>query len=500
MNGTRDDATNTLRVELEQRLGSPGKWEMLFRSDGGLLQTLADRTAAPPRFDNPTLRDLNKKRSAFVPYEASVPAVHDWSVLDAFREAGLWEQLPRFLLAGERAQYALNPGQLTVGIVIAGGPAAGLNMVTDSIVKRHFSLATLSGDAGARHNLQVFGYRKGYVGLRTKDRVRLAPSTSALKQASYPQDEPVWFSDEWATDAGVRLKTLREKPVKDADAKRQLARQDAEVIRQEQLDILYVIGGNGTLAWAAEIGRALTELGAKDVVLVGGPKTMDNDVNFTDATFGFRTAVDNAAAFIRTVHTTAEAMDRLGVIELFGAASGFIALHAGYVSGVADYILIPEPPAPDEQKVIAYLDRRIQKNGHAVLVVAEGALSAFQHGAAEQKQEAFNVFLGRLRERYGALVDVRARYLMRDTAPNSFDLELCKWSGKLMVDTALAGFTRCSVNLWQGDYVLVPFEAATAQLKQVAPWSYFLQTLLDRERLGLHGASREHDTTENWFG
>jgi 6-phosphofructokinase 1 len=236
---------------------------------------------------------------------------------------------------------------------------------------------------------------------------------------------------------------------------------------------------------------------------------MDNDLNFAQTSYGFSTAVANGAEFIRTIHTGAESLGRLGVIELFGAGSGFVALHAANISGVADCVLMPEladVQTPD--RVRAHLRRRMEKNGHAVLVVAEGAVKGFvnalagaipadarpgfDQGGAEQKAEAFDRLLAWLKMEVSkqGLVDARARYLMRDTAPNAADLELAKWSGKLLADTGLAGFSDCAVQYWQGEYVLVPFRVATARLKQVAPWSYFLQTLLDRERLALLGPAK----------
>jgi 6-phosphofructokinase 1 len=483
-----DQRASGLRNALEARLGAPGKWEMLFCEGGTLIQGVAERLGGEPTFPNPTLADAAKPRSAFVPYDASIPAVHDWDVLEVFRMHGCLDLCPRFLLAGERTHYVLDPTAVKVGVLIAGGPAAGLNMVVDSIVKRHFSLATQTVGSRGRHELKIVAYVGGYLGLGKGQKVLLAPSASSLRTATYAPGDTAWFTDEWATEAGVRIKALRQKAENDPEERASLAKTHAQQIEADQLDILYVVGGNGTLSWASEVVRAWKRLEKpvpRRLAVVGGPKTMDNDVNFTDVTFGFRTAVDNAADFIRTIHTSAESINRLGVIELFGAASGFVALHAGYVSGVADYVMIPEPPSPTEEEIMDYLERRMQKNGHAVIVVAEGALEEFRHGNTEAKEEAFTNFLRRLRQRFKAVADVRARYLMRDTPPNSFDLDLCKWSGKLMVDTALAGFTECSVQLWQGDYVLVPFETAVGRLKQVVPWSYYLQTLRDRERLVL---------------
>jgi 6-phosphofructokinase 1 len=495
----REEAVEALRASLQERLGSPAKWEMLFTQQGGLIDGACGRVDVEPRFENPTSSDPEKPKSAFVRYGASIPAVHDWDVFQVFADLGFLKLIPRFFQAGERSQYVLDPRSVSVGILIAGGPAAGLNMVTDSIVKRHFALATQMVGINAKHNVRILGFQGGYEGLAEGKKVVLLPSRSAEVYVGHRSGGERVYTDEWATDAGVRLTALRGKEETDKKAQAELARKQACIIVQEDLNILYVIGGNGTLSWATKICRALAEIAPeRNLIVVGGPKTMDNDVNFTDVTFGFRTAVDNAASFIRTIHTSAESINRLGVIELFGAASGFVALHAGYISGVADYVMIPEL-CPDEGKVMEYLEKRMKKNKHAVLVVAEGAMADFRHGNSQQKEEAFTNFLRKLRQRF-KVADVRARYLMRDTPPNSFDLDLCKWSGKLMVDTALAGFTNCCVSLWQGDYVLVPFESATCRLKQVLPWSYYLQTLLDRERLALLGSVLSDHLEGDWYG
>jgi 6-phosphofructokinase 1 len=538
-----------IQKDLEAKLGSPGKWELLFTKKGKLVDALARRINLGPSHWNPTLSPehnpsvSSESKAACVPYDATIPAVHDWQVVQAFEDAGCRSRLPRFYVAGARERYALDPAKVKVGILIAGGPAAGLNMVTDSIVKRHFALATqLALQSGgkqdakrrkrAKHYLVIFGYRGGYWGLEARDRVLLMPSPRAREQATHravreamradtttsaPKLPPLelWYSDPWAGEAGVRLGAGRAK-----DRGHESGPEDyARWVVEDELDILYVIGGDGTLKCAAQIEETLAKWrreGAldRDVVIVGGPKTMDNDINFTDATFGFQTAVDNAVEHIRTIKASAAATGRLGVIELFGAGSGFVALYAGYASGVADVVMIPELiPEPQSrhsalkyiEQVIDQLKKRVKDRGHAVLVVAEGAIaplekteaavgpsgqsrspSTFQQGKQAEKRKAFDELLERLEESVGCKVcDVRARYLIRDTQPNASDLILCKWTGKLMVDTALAGFTGCSVHLWQGDFVLVPFSSATCKLKQVTTWGYLLQTLLDRERIAL---------------
>jgi len=217
------------------------------------------------------------------------------------------------------------------------------------------------------------------------------------------------------------------------------------------------------------------------LALVGGPKTMDYDLRFADATFGFRTAVDQAVDHIRTAHWEAESQDRIAVVELFGAGSGFIALHAGFLSGVADVILIPEFRYPAES-ILARVKERLAKRRHALIVVAEGALLDFEHGQSHKKELAFASLVGKLRECFPGvgLVDVRPRYLIRGTTPRSYDLDLAKYTGYLMVDTALRGFTDCSVQLWQNEYVLVPLALAAASPNKVPLWSPYFWYMAQR--------------------
>jgi 6-phosphofructokinase 1 len=168
---------------------------------------------------------------------------------------------------------------------------------------------------------------------------------------------------------------------------------------------------------------------------------------------------------------------------LFGAASGFVALHAGFLSGVADYIWIPEFKVT-EAKVFSRLRERLDKRKHAVLVVAEGALEQFRHGSHAGKEQAFSDFIERLRSHFPfpdhGVVDIRPRHLVRGTAPCSFDLDLAKYTGYLMADAALAGFTNCSVQLWQGSYVLVPLSTAVGRLAQVPLWSPYFWYMAQR--------------------
>jgi 6-phosphofructokinase 1 len=139
-----------------------------------------------------------------------------------------------------------------------------------------------------------------------------------------------------------------------------------DAFRANRLDALIAIGGDGTLGIASELWK-------KGLPVVGVPKTIDNDVGGTVATFGFDTAVSIATDAIDKLHSTAESHERVMVVEVMGRHAGFIALNSG-VSGSADVILIPEIPF-DINKVCDKIRRREAEGRHfSIVVVAEGAV------------------------------------------------------------------------------------------------------------------------------
>jgi 6-phosphofructokinase 1 len=160
---------------------------------------------------------------------------------------------------------------------------------------------------------------------------------------------------------GTILGTRRGSPYDHADG----VERTKKVFRDLGLDALIVIGGNGSLTVASM-------LASEGLPIIGVPKTIDNDVVGTDATFGFQTAVQIATDAIDRLHTTAESHDRVMVVEVMGRDAGWIALHAGLAGG-ATAILVPEVPF-DMKEVAEIVTRRHDRGRYASLVVvAEGA-------------------------------------------------------------------------------------------------------------------------------
>lgn len=358
-----------------------------------------------------------------------------------------------FVEAGQFKKLYFNPSKVRIGILTAGGNAPGLNMVIDSIVKRQFNYCI-------KQKEQVIAYIGGYKGLYERNSIHLTPQET----------------DKWAYDACTHIKTARgEFPVEKL----------VDSLKADKIDILYTIGGDGSLYWASQIHKEIKRRDLK-VSIVGAPKTMDNDINYTDCTFGFRTTVDNAVRLIRDFHKETESQDRVGLIQLFGANSGFVALHSSYVSGEVDYVIIPERKE-NFNDVLEYTKKRVKKKGHALIVVAEGAAThlipeaetdkSLRKVAFDRLVERFKEYFSNFRNGDHKVFALEPRYLIRGTEPNSFDIDMCKITGKLMVEAALAGYTNCTVNFWKGHYVLVPLPLAVAETKLVNTEGYYYESM-----------------------
>jgi ATP-dependent phosphofructokinase / diphosphate-dependent phosphofructokinase len=227
---------------------------------------------------------------------------------------------------------------MRVGVLTGGGDCPGLNAAIRAVVRK----------AEVTHGDQLIGFRNGWRGVLDDDLIHLDVQRC---RGILPR-------------GGTILGTSRTNPFK---VDQGVARVEAAVSKHG-LDAIVAMGGEGTLG-AAE------RLAALGLPIVAIPKTIDNDVNGTDVTIGFNTAVEVAAEAIDRLHTTAESHDRVIVCEVMGRHVGWIALYAGLAAGAA-VVLLPEEPF-DIAKVCDHLVRRHAKGRYAsVVVVAEGAKPA----------------------------------------------------------------------------------------------------------------------------
>ncbi len=234
-----------------------------------------------------------------------------------------------------------------IAVNTGGGDAPGLNAVIRAVV--------LSAE---QHGWEVFGVRDSYDGLFEEDGVvrldRKAVSGITHLGGTILGTTNRGNPSRWPVKAPDGTVTYEDRSQRVVD---EFARRD--------IDAVIAIGGDGSL----QIAHELAEKGLK---VVGVPKTIDNDLAATQITFGFHTAVETATDAIGKLHSTAEAHERVMVVELMGRSAGWISLFAG-VAGTADVILIPEIPY-DIDIVCEKIEERYQ-SGHefAMVVVAEGA-------------------------------------------------------------------------------------------------------------------------------
>jgi ATP-dependent phosphofructokinase / diphosphate-dependent phosphofructokinase len=237
-----------------------------------------------------------------------------------------------------------------IAILTGGGDAPGLNAVIRAAVKT----------ADQEYGCEILGIRDGFDGFYKPNGV--FPLTPLSVRGILPRGGTILGTANRGNPFAQKIKRGSETIVVDR------SQEIIANIRALALDVLIVVGGDGTL----KIARDLHHLG---VPVVGVPKTIDNDIAMTDCTFGFDTALNLAMDAFDRLHTTAEAHHRIMVVELMGRDAGFIALNAG-IAGGADVILIPEipfTPASIDKKVRA----RIESGCYFSLIsVAEGAKPA----------------------------------------------------------------------------------------------------------------------------
>jgi 6-phosphofructokinase 1 len=239
-------------------------------------------------------------------------------------------------------------------------------------------------------------------------------------------------------------------------------------IHARDIDALIAIGGDGSLG----IAHLLAEKGLK---VVGVPKTIDNDLAATSLTFGFTTAVETATDAIGKLHSTAEAHERVMVVELMGRNAGWITLYAG-VAGTADVILIPEIPYDIESVCRKIEERYAGPSEFAIVVVAEGAYPIGGQPLFQQARAGGN-------ERLGGIASVVAKeiadgtgretrelvlgHLQRGGGPNAYDRLLALRFGAAAVRLAAEGSFGSMVALQPPHVLGVPLAEGIAKIKTV---------------------------------
>ena len=233
-----------------------------------------------------------------------------------------------------------------IALLTGGGDCPGLNAVIRAVTRT----------AILNYGIEVIGYKFGYRGLYNNDFIPLTLDTVSgiLHRGGtilYSSNKDNLF-DYLVEENGEMVK----KDVSDVAV---------ENLKKEGVDVLVVIGGDGTLTSARDFAR-------KGVKVIGVPKTIDNDLASTDVTFGFNTAIDVVTEALDRLHTTAESHHRIMLCEVMGRNAGWIALEAG-IAGSADIILLPEIPYDINKIAEKVREREEEGKNFTIIVVSEGA-------------------------------------------------------------------------------------------------------------------------------
>lgn len=330
---------------------------------------------------------------------------------------------------------------LKVGVLTGGGDCPGLNAVIRAVVRKAF-----------QNNIKIVGIKNGWKGLVEPDTVEL--DISAVS-GILPK-------------GGTILGTSRTNPYKKPEDVQKVISN----YKKLGLDALIAIGGEDTLGVANKLNKE-----NKGVNVVGCPKTIDNDLNATDYTFGFDTAVNIATEAIDRLHSTAESHHRIMVVEVMGRHAGWIALHSGLASG-ADVILIPEVKI-DLDEVCEILKKRKERGkSFSIVVVAEGAeFKAGQVVLKEEKLDSFgHVRLGGIGEILAAEIEKRTGFETRTTVlghiqrggtPSAADRFLATRFGVKAMELVLNKKFGYMASLKGTDVTEVPIQDAVGTLKTV---------------------------------
>lgn len=244
---------------------------------------------------------------------------------------------------------------LKVGMLTSGGDCQALNAAMRGVAKSLYNLCD---------EVEIYGFLDGYKGLMTNNyKLMHKEDFSGILNVG-------------GTILGTSRQPFKYMTVPTDDGQDKVESM-VRVYKNLELDCLVVLGGNGT-------HKTANLLRCEGLNIVTLPKTIDNDVEGTDVSFGFQSAVDIAAHTIDCIHTTAASHNRVFIVEVMGHKVGWLTLYAGVASG-ADIILLPEIPY-DIDKVIEAIDKRTKDGkGFTILAVAEGAIS--KEDAALSKKE-----------------------------------------------------------------------------------------------------------------
>ncbi len=427
----------------------------------------------------------------------------------------------------EMLYYPTEGKTLKVAVIVSGGIAPGINAVIDGITQRHYQYAQK-----LNYDLEVHGLNNGFLAFGGL----LAATETLAEKKQNVNIEP--NTSEAAAQGGSRLGTSRVddllKPGKRLDMLGEMA---SSLIKN--YNILYIIGGDGSMKAAHALWNIAQGLGEKKLSIVTIPKTMDNDILWVWQTFGFLSAVEKAREVVEHLSTEVTSNPRLCVVQLFGSDSGFVVSHAVLASrtGICDAALIPEVKF-SMTGLATYIKKRIHQRRDlgipsTLIVMAETAVPTDAEdfinekyiGLSDGEKDAIEEF-DKLRKkgrriqgqtndflRSAGLKIVKhgldellpkpeivtptpflppsfwknmrvfsnePRHLLRAIPPSCSDIINGQRLGMLAVDNALAGYTDFMISQWLTEFVLIPLDLVVLGRKRIPKSGIFWKSVLNK--------------------
>jgi len=356
-------------------------------------------------------------------------------------------QLTPYVLekAGPREKIFFNPAISKAALVTCGGLCPGLNDVIRAIVM------VLWYRYGIK---EILGLRYGYEGLISSFRHEPLALTPELVEDIHKDGGTILGTSRGPQDPALMV----------------------DFLSKRKINMLFTIGGDGTQRGALAVNREIKKRGLA-ISVIGIPKTIDNDISFTERTFGFETAVAMSQAPINGAHMEAKGVKNgIGIVKLMGSD--------------VNLVLIPEMRFSLE-KVCSYLEERMSKKKHAVIVVAEGAGQEYvpQEGtdaSGNKKLGDIGLFLKTVIIEYFknrtipvSIKYIDPSYIIRSAPATPDDSVFCFQLSENAVHAAMSGRTGMVVGIWNGHFVHIPMQISVKGRKQVDTSGLLWQSVLD---------------------
>jgi len=363
------------------------------------------------------------------------------------------KQLPECLeKAGPREKLFFDPKNTTAAIVTCGGLCPGINNVIRSLVMALHYFYGVN---------RILGIRYGYEGLTSKSEYEFMRLTPDIVKDIHLFGGTLIGSSRGTQSVSEMVNTLE----------------------NNKIDILFTIGGDGTLKGANAIGEEI-EKRKLNISVAGIPKTIDNDIDLIDKSFGFETAFDVASPIVRDAHNEATgALNGISIVKLMGRDSGFIAASTAVAMPVVNFVLVPEMEfaLTGENGFLEALKERLHQKQHAVIVVAEGAGQhlfekdeSITDASGNIKHQDIGLLLKQRIKEYFDTLNIKVTikyidpsYIIRSAPANANDSLFCNRLAYQAVHGAMAGKTKFLVGRVHNQMVYLPIAKVVGQRKKI---------------------------------